>query len=939
MRNIRQVIVKAAFGVFLLLQVYTGFPLPHASLKSFEFFQHNVWTVDDGLPMNTVIAITQTPDGYIWAGTEVGLVRFDGIKFETFDHENAPFFTGNVVIALLKDRNGTLWIATRGDGLLRYRNGAFDAIKGGPGLMGNDIWALTESLDGSIWAGSAKGLFRLVDDTLSPVPLPGQLSTRIVSALLEDRHGQIWVGTNGAGLVLVKKRGDGFGSETLGPNDLKITTLFEDRMGVIWIGTMERGLFRYWNDKLVSLSAEHGLSNPQVRCFFEDRFGNIWIGTHGGGINILPVGGDRIHAFHRPEEFTSNIVLCFFQDREGTLWVGTNGGGLNSLRESRITTYSTKNGLSYNNLYGVFQDRSGCIWLGTKGYGVNYFKDNRFHSLTMADGLSSDSVVSIAQDLEGGMWFGTLGGWINRYKDGRFDIFDSRHGLSYNFFRALYVDPGGTLWAGTVNGGVHRYENGMFPLVVDVNTRVNTFLKDSGGKLWIGTFGRGLCRLDPENTGDGTFDVFDTDKGLSNNVVLCIHEDETGILWIGTFKGLTRSSGGSFAVMSKKDGLPDDVVYSILEDRKKDFWISSNRGIYCLSRGEVDAFFSGKTGTVTPTLYGKEAGMLSIECNGGNQPAGWKSSDGKLWFPTTNGLSVIDPMNIGLNNIPPPVVINSITIDGKSYPVPPAKPGNETVVVPPGAVHIEFHYSALSFIVPKKIRFKYRLEGYDRYWIDAGDYRKVFYSNLEPGRYRFRVTACNSDGVWNDTDAVVRLHLKTEFYRSRVFKIALVLVVVLVVLFIHIYLIWRRRSIPGKRHNGVPGNGKQKARVSSLNPEETGEYIRKLRYLLEVDNVYKDPDLTIKMLATKLAISPRYLSEIINDELKMNFYEFINEYRIKQAQLILKAPETRDRSVIDIASDVGYNSKSAFNRAFKLFSGVTPSEFRKKSGKTEKKGD
>jgi len=885
--------------------------------------------------MNTVVGITQTSDGYIWLGTESGVVRFDGVKFKSFNHENTPVFSGGVVVALIKDREDSLWIGTRGDGLIRYRNGEFRSVTADPGIIHNDVWAIMESRDGSIWVGSTCGLCRIANETVSKIRLPENLSTYTVASLLEDRNGRIWVGTNGGGLVWVKKRGGGFESEYLGPDGLKIAVLFEDRKDAVWVGTMKSGLFRYWEDKRSRFSTKQGLSNINYRCLLEDRFGNLWIGTDESGIKILTAGENRISAFHNRDEFSSNSITSFFRDREGTLWIGTNGGGLNSLREKKITTYSTKNGLSYQIVYGVFQDSGGRIWTGTKGYGVNYFKNNRFFPLTTRDGLSSDSVVTFAETPAGCLWFGTLGGGITRYKDGRFDVFGLRSGLSSLSFRALYADPGGNLWAGTIQGGIHRFVDGGFPLIADVNVRVNCFLRDSKGYLWAATFGRGLCRLKPGNTPqkkieEENIEVFDTQRGLTQNTVLCIHEDRTGNIWAGTLKGLNRLCDGMFKGLLKKDGLPDDIVYCILEDHKNDFWISCNQGIYCLFREEVMAFFKGETQKVTPVLYGKEAGMLSLECNGGNQPAGWKTREGKLWFPTTNGISVIDPMNMGVNNIPPPVKIETVAFNGENVPVPGKGSENNIITAPPVTDHIEIHYTALSFIVPGNIRFKTKMEGHDTGWVDAGDSRKIFYTNLSPGEYRFRVTACNSDGVWNDTGASVRINLEPEFYRTDAFRIALLLAAVLSVFFI-IYTI---KSVRRRRHKESLVKSKQ--RSSTLSVEETAAYVRKLKYLIETENVYKDPNLTIKTLASKMVVSPRILSEIINDELGKNFNEFINEYRIKEARRILKNTDTRHRSIIDIAYDVGYNSKSAFNRTFKYFTRMTPSQFRKNAGEKDK---
>jgi len=905
----------------ILFALLPSLVFPGQPMRSIDSFQHHTWTIDDGLPMNSVNAITQTPDGYLWLGTEAGLARFDGIKFEVFNHENTPAFSNDIISSLQVDRCGTLWIGARGGGVIRYKNGTFKAITGNSRLLGSEIWCIKESMDGSIWIGSGAGLCRFANNSFTRIPLPETSSNRTVRSLLEDRNGHTWAGAGVDGLLLIKKRGGEFYAESMGLAGLEILTLFEDRKGAIWIGTNENGLYRYWEGQWDLFNAKNGLVNQSIGSLYEDRFGNLWIGTQGGGINILPAGSDRISAYPNQGDLTGNFILYFYQDREGTLWIGTNGGGLNSLRETEIITYSTKNGLSHNNIYGVFQDNKNQVWVGTKGYGVNYFKDNRFYTLTMRDGLSSDSVVSFAQDRSGAMWFGTLGGGIDRFKNGRFEVFDSRRGVLNNSFRAVYADPEGRILAGSTKGDILEFRNEKFTPIADVKSRVNTLFKDSRGNLWAGTFGSGLCRVNL----NGKIEVFNEKKGLSNNIVTCIHEDKQGILWVGTIKGLNRFKDSSISIVWKKDGLPDDTVYWILEDHNADFWISSNRGIYCLSREDADAFFKGTIQKVNPSVFGKEAGMRSIECNGANQPAGWKSRDGKLWFPTTDGVSVIDPKDTGRNKPPSPVVIEKIMLDGECCPL------SKNLTLPPGKNNLEIHYTALSFIVPGKILFKYKLEGFDKKWLEPGSNRTAYYTNLPPGKYVFRVIARSSYGVWNDTGAQASFYLKPKFYQTLFFKIVLILLAASLLPFPFLYFRkyihdWRLRRLKRLKFT-------IKSKNSTSPVEETKKYIRKLMYLLEVEKIYKDSDLSIKFVASKLLLSSRNLSEIINDELKMSFSEFITEFRIKEAQRILRDPKTRNKSVLDIAYEVGYNSKSAFNRAFKNFTSMTPSQFKKNVGK------
>lgn len=915
-RNLKRIIILS----LLFLEVTLVRPL-HAN-ESLDFLQSNTWTAEDGLPMNTVMAIAQTPDGYLWFATEAGLVRFDGIRFSVFNSENTGPLTSNMIVDLMVDRNGTLWIATRGSGVVCYKNGVFNILACDDLQQSSEIFCFLESMDSAVWIGSRKGLHRFANGILAGIALPPDISrlNRPVSRLLEDRSGRIWVGTRGAGLARVSQRGRDFGTYPLTSTDIWVTTFYEDRKGNVFVGTAENGLLKYTDDRHTAITQKQGLSTDHIRAIHEDRFGNLWLGTQSGGINIIWERDNRISVFHNPEDFTSGGILCFYVDAEGTLWVGTDGQGLISLRESKVTTYYQKHGLSYHNLYGVFQDRSGRIWTGTKGYGVNYFDNGRFFNMNTRDGLSSNSVVAIAQDVSGAIWLGTLGGGINRLENDKITVFTTENGLSYNFIRAVYVDHEGTVWAGTSKGGIHWFESNRFRLFADVKFRVNILHKDARGDLWAGTLGNGIYRLTASTPGNPPkIANWNTANGLAGNIVSSILEEDDGTLWIGTINGLTRFKNGSPTKLLKKNGLPDDMVYSILQDHRKDFWISSNQGIYRLYHNEVIAFFEGSAATVHPTVFGKESGLRSIECNGGNQPPAWKSRDGKLWYPTTNGLSVVDPQKIGINKIPPPVILEKIISGGRTYRVFGT---DSPMTIPPGQDNLEFHFTAPSFIVSEKIRFRYMLEGYDTNGFITDTRRKCTYSGLSPGTYRFTVTACNSDGVWNNTGTWVDIHLEPRFYQTAVFTFGLPTLVFLTIL--GLYLISRRKRDPSRTKPVRRTSG------SYLSPEETETCIQKLFYLMEVEKVYKNSNLAIKSLASMMVVSQRSLSHIINEQLNSNFHEFVNKHRIKEAQKRLTAAGDHQESILDIAYDVGFNSKSAFNRAFKCFTQMTPSQYRKK---------
>ncbi len=914
---------KLLKGCLLLLTVFicAQNTLPLDPSRSVYFYQHKQWTIENDMPMNSILAINQTPDGYLWLGTEMGLVRFDGVNSRVFNRDNTPTFSSNLIIRLEVDKRGALWIGTRGGGVMRYIDNRFQVFTTADGLLNNEAWAIKTALDGSVWIGTRGGLNRYYDGKITAVPLPGAMGNHYIKTLLEDRRGRIWAGTRGGGVGLVKKRGGDYESDYVGLNGQRISAVMQDRDGVIWIGTLEKGIFRLQGKHMTNLTTKDGLTMDNISALHQDRDGNTWIGTYGGGLNVIRAGKTTIDILDEHTGLGGNAVVKIFEDRENTLWIGTESGGLCQLRDTKITTYTRQNGLSNNVAVGVFQDSRGNVWSGTIGFGVNRLKpgEEQFITYTTKNGLGCNLVYSFAEypEKSGNIWFGTTCKGINRMNldTGKIDLFTSEHGLSENFSRALYVDKDGIFWAGTDDGGVHRFDDNRFHLVTQVKYRVNTLFKDKKRVLWIGTFGGGLMRYFPDGQTECLLDI---PGGMESKMILDMHQDQDGGLWFGTsYHGLyyKKYNEDSFFNIRKNHGLPDDTAYCILEDGKHNLWISSNRGIYCLNRRQLEAFMAGEPGQLNPTVYGTVDGMRSMECNGGNQPAGWRTTGGRIWFPTTRGLSVIDPERITINPLPPPVQLEEIRFDNTAF-----LPGKD-LEVPPGQGKLEVNFTALSFIVPEKIRFKYQLEGHDKQWVDAGTRRSAEYDGLSPGDYTFKVMACNSDGVWNHEGTSFRFHLKPHFYQTLLFKLGLPLFLLLVsALAVRIGRKYFRLKILSRRYKRQRPNG-----------EDEESCLKKILYHIEVGKIYRDSNLSLNTMASKLLVSPRTISQVINDRLKKNFFECINHYRVKEAQQMLLDPELGDKTILDIGYDVGFNSKSAFNRAFKKVTKMTPSEYRKRS--------
>jgi signal transduction histidine kinase len=401
---------------------------------------------------------------------------------------------------------------------------------------------------------------------------------------------------------------------------------------------------------------------------------------------------------------------------------------------------------------------------------LNLLRNGKLTAYTTRAGLSSNVVLSLAGDSSGNLWVGTPDG-LNRFSKGKFTTYTSADGLAGNDVRSLSLDRRGNLWIGT-RGGLTRMKNGLFKTFTEVdglpNDLITTLYEDSKGNLWIGTFG-GLGRLTNDE-----FTTFTTSDGLSTDAVISIHEDSDGTLWVGTNGGgLNRLKDGKFTTYATTNGLLDDVVYRILEDGRNNLWLSCRKGIFHITKKELDEFAKGMLASIAPVAYGPADGMMTQECSGGGDPAGWRGSDGKLWFPTIKGVAMIDPERLKTNSHAPPVVIEQIRIDDQSFAP------SERFELPAGTTRFDLDFTAPSFVAPEKVRFKYKLEGFDKDWIDSGTRRVAYYTNLRPGTYTFRVIASNNDGVWNQSGATVSLYLKPFFYQTYWFYALCLLVLVL----------------------------------------------------------------------------------------------------------------------------------------------------------------
>ncbi len=764
MQTPEKVVVLAAWLLSL-----AGGCLPAAALdpaKAFHHYRLDVWQPEDGLPWNSVTVVLQTSDGYLWLGSYEGLARFDGVRFTVFDRTNTPELRDNVVYALAEAADGSLWIGTDGGGATRLADGRFTAYTAGEGLADDRVTDISTGRDGGLWIATRGGLTRVRDGRFTSIGRREGLPEELVWTAEEDRDGVLWIGTD-EGLA---RLADGvFSRVALGEEcrpDCGVSVIAEDDGG-LWIGTFGGGLFRFEDG--VPVSFRH--LGHDLLTIRRDRAGSLWIATNGGG--LLRLRGGELASYDMGEGLVSDTVWSFVEDREGSLWLGTEGGGLHRLRDTRIVSYTTRDGLPHDRAWVIYEDREGRLWLGTDGGGLASWEAGEIRTYTSRDGLTSDVVTALHQGRDGTLWIGTLRG-LSRLRGGEIaPAFTAETGADA-VVAAVHEDPRGTLWVGT-DRGLLRLDGGAttaYGMAEGLPAAGVTALAGGPrGALWIGTDG-GLVTWR-----DGKLAVPPGAGGLAGAFVRAIHVDAEDTVWVGTRgDGLVRWRDGEAVTYTARDGLHSEVIYQILEDGSGNLWLSCNRGIFRVAKRELDEVARGVRPAVRSTAYGAADGMTSLECLGDYQPAGWRTRDGRLWFPTTRGVAAIDPANLALNELPPPVHIERVLADGA--PVDSLAPG-ATATLPPGRGELEFHYTALSLVDPAGVRFRYRLAGYDDGWVEAGTRRSAYYTNLAPGSYRFQVIASNNDGVWNEVGDARRLTLRPAFHQTWLFYAACALALAL----------------------------------------------------------------------------------------------------------------------------------------------------------------
>jgi signal transduction histidine kinase/ligand-binding sensor domain-containing protein len=723
-------------------------------------FSVQQWNVDNGLPQNTVRSLLQTSDGYIWFGTFGGLVRFDGVSFTVFNSVNTPKMISDRILALAEDHDHRLWIGMEGGGLMSYFRGAFTTYEHPAELKKTSILKIFVDAAGAVWVWAQPDIILCFSGSEIPVirTIPGLQKG---PGLLRSNDGRIYASTNDECFLF---SADSIRSvlvpEALYP-DLAIAPYW-DRNGNVWSCRKGGVLSRRSPSGTLQFTSDEGLLSTYVRSIYQDREGAVWIGSD-GGLNMFD--GGSLHRFTTDDGLSGNEIISILEDNEGNLWLGTKTSGLMRLQKKVFTTHRRTSTDAINNVTSVFGAKDGSILYGVNCAGVNVItEDGSVTNRIPIEKLENGCIWSVFVDSKNTLWLGTWGGGVLRYP--QWDPAKGINGIVRRFPQvtaevvlSMMESRDGTMWFGTFNNGLFRYRNDSIVRIAmnDGKTSfdVRCISEQRNGMIRIGTE-KGLYTLSNAHAA-----VCLHEDSVPDIMIRALYEDQDSVLWVGSYgKGLIRLKNGRAVSFRKDHGLYDDLVSHILEDGSGWLWMGCNKGIFSVNKQQLNRIANGADEEIISTSFSTADGMVNRETNGGFQPSAFKSADGRLWFPTVNGVASVHPDDVKRNSEMPPVVIEEIAVDRQ------ARPLDSAVTVSDAERILEFHYTALTFSAPEKTRFKYMLKGYDKTWNDAEYKREAAYMNLPPGSYHFSVIAANNHGVWNMTGAGIAVTVLPPFWKS-----------------------------------------------------------------------------------------------------------------------------------------------------------------------------
>ncbi|MBK9249947.1 MAG: hypothetical protein IPM69_18035 [Ignavibacteria bacterium] len=729
--------------------------------KAPAHYEHDFWKSGKGLQDNAIPAIYQSKNGYLWLGTFEGLVRFDGVRFVNYERTVLNELNDQSIVAITEDKDGKIILGSQSLGLFQLDGTTITPLPAykPAAKFSRNINKLWTDKTGAVWIGTAKGVLRMYQSTITEILQVPEIPQGFKYSFCEGNDGVIWIGASD-GLYTYSSgkaiRASQFPS-------VAIAGICSDKSGNLWVSASDN-VVQIHNGNIASATLIGRFAGNTVQQLLSDSDGTLWIATAHG---LSRYSNGALTHFSQ-DQINDDYVISLFEDREGSLWVGTFTNGLHRFRDAAFTTYTTQEGLSGDYIRSIIETKDG-LWVATS-QGLSRMSGSVTTTYNAKNGLSSNNpITALYETRDGTLWIGGSSGSVDKYSNGQFSSLslgtEDQREVAYSFCE----DTGGTLWIGT-SKGLLSFKNNTITRITSSSGGllpgiIAGIVEDNQGRLWMSCYGSGVSCYTK-----GKFISYSMQNGLPSNQIRCIVEDKNGAIWFGSNRGgLTRLLDGKFTTITTQDGMFDNRIYSITEDAKGNFWFSCSKAVFRVTKADIENVMSGKAKRVISIVYGDKDGMKSSECTIGFTPSAWRTKDGRICFPTVQGMAVVNPEQITSNKIVPTVMIETIHADSSIYT------STDLLDFSPGTNQIEFTYTALSLLIPSNVKFKYRIIENSEDWIEAGTRRTAYYTSLSPGKYTFQVIACNNDGVWNETGTSIGFIVRPFFYQTWWFKLLAIL--------------------------------------------------------------------------------------------------------------------------------------------------------------------
>ena len=879
----------------------------------------DVWNTKQQLPGNAVISVIQTRDGYLWLGTLNGLVRFDGNHFTVFNEFNTPGLNSDRIVYLFEDSHTNLWIGTDTAGVALVQDGKVKRFDLGRAGYEGRLVSACEDTNGAVWLYTADArLGRYQNGKLDVLNLPFN-PLAICRMIISEKSGPLWIGED-------------WGMFSFHPANFhppafpvdqdiragKLDFILSGQRGGTW--RLVNGRVQKWSStRLETDLGPYPWGNATVTSACEDKNGHLIVGTRGEGIFWYDTDG-KSRQITREQGLSSAFVLSLCMDNEGNLWVGTDGEGLDRIKAKIFNTPAEHRTWTAQSISG---DGSGGLWTAFNYSGASCWKTNAVQDFGRDQGLDPNT-WTVLVDHQQQVWVGTRFGRLFQFHADHFLPAPGAEILGGQIF-ALFEDHAGQLWAGTQNG-LARWNGTDWKIYTTPDGLVvRAIAEDAGSNLWVGTESRGLYLFQA-----GKFISYQKeDGGLPGNDISCLYLDPDGVLWVGTAgHGLARFEKGKWTRYSTDNGLASNSIDYLIEDEDGFLWIGSNAGLMRIQKRSLNDIASGTANLISCRTYVETDGLLTRECSAGSQPAAYRAGDGRLWFPTTKGLVSVNPADIKTNLQAPLVMIESVRVDGQEQKTNRfSSAWQASVTVPPGREQLEIHYTGLNFSAPGEVRFKYRLEGHEAAWTDAGNTRVAYYPNVPPGNYRFHVIAGNEDGVWNEAGGILAVTIQPQFWQTWWFRAAVILCLAGIVVAVVRYLSTQKLRRQLQLHEQQEALERERSRIARDLHDQLGANLTQVALLGEMAEADKHAPAEVESHAQQISLTARETTRSLDEIVwavnpSNDTVEGLVNYACKYAQEYLALAGMRYRAEVPsqlpeftIPPEVRHNVFLAFKEA------------------------